>query len=89
MAKLPPRETVGKTVCVCRHCTDTATVKRDAGGFLFMTCPSCGTINNRRPAFQAALQTGMDVYNDTQAQQKNAPPPDQHKASRLFGNLFT
>ena len=55
MPKAPPRETAGKGECLTKGCTATAAVKRDAGGFLYLSCPECGTINNRRPAFQARL----------------------------------
>jgi len=63
MPKAPPRETVGKTVCTHKHCDAIATVKRDTGGFLYMSCPDCGTVNSHREVYQAALRDGMAAYN--------------------------
>lgn len=76
MAKLPPREKIGQTVCPHRHCEAVATVKRDAGGFLFLSCPECGTVNNRRQSYQAALAAGMAAYRATLEKQETDTAPD-------------
>jgi len=94
--KLPPREIVGQTICPHRHCSATATVKRDAGGFLFLSCPECGTVNNRRPSYQAALSHGMAAYSASQDKQpaaldqaqQDTPPANMPPPRRgLFGGL--
>ena len=73
MPKAPPRETIGQTICLHRHCNAVATVKRDTGGFLFLSCPDCGTVNNRKPVYQQALADGMAAYT---ASQGKAPEPE-------------
>lgn len=93
MAKLPPRETIGQTVCLHRHCEAVATVKRDAGGYLFLSCPECGTVNNRRPVYQEALQRGMAAYSASQEKpaepETETPPIEQPptKSAGLLGGL--
>jgi uncharacterized C2H2 Zn-finger protein len=64
MSKAPPRETVGRMTCTNRHCSETATVKKDAGGFLFLSCPNCRTINNRAESYQRAVREGMAAYKE-------------------------
>lgn len=76
MAKLPPRETIGQTVCPHRHCEAVATVKKDAGGFLFLSCPECGTVNNRRENYQRALNNGMAAYRASQEKPADPAPID-------------
>jgi phage FluMu protein Com len=73
MAKLPQRETIGQTVCLHKHCNAVATVKRDAGGYLFLVCPECRTVNNRSASYQQALLNGMMAYKASQ--EKPADPP--------------
>lgn len=94
MAKLPPRETIGQTVCPHRHCEAVATVKKDAGGFLFLSCPECGTVNNRRENYQRALTNGMAAYKASQENQAEPPaietPPIEQppvKSGGLLGGL--
>lgn len=93
MAKLPPRETIGQTICPHRHCEAVATVKRDAGGFLFLSCPDCGTVNNRRESYQRALTNGMAAYSASlekpPAPDHETPPIEQPpvKSGGLLGGL--
>lgn len=93
MAKLPPRETIGRTICPHRHCSAVAIVKRDAGGFLFLSCPECGTVNNRRQSYQAALTAGMAAYSATPPEDATGgaavPPIDKPpvKSGGLLGGL--
>lgn len=94
MAKQPPRETVGQTVCMHRHCNEIANVKRDAGGYLFMSCPVCKTVNNRTADYQAALAAGMAAYSASQEKTEfppviDEPPIEQPpvKSAGLLGGL--
>lgn len=93
MAKLPPRETIGQTVCTHKHCDAVATVKKDKAGYLYMVCPECGTVPGHREKFQNALRIGMAAYSASQEKQAEpeteTPPIEQQspKSGGLLGGL--
>ena len=94
MSKLPPRETIGQTVCTHKHCDAVATVKKDKAGYLYMVCPECGTVPGHREKFQNALRIGMTAYSASQEKQADQPaiemqPIEQPpvKSGGLLGGL--
>lgn len=40
---------------------------------MFLSCPECGTVNNRRPSYQAALRDGMTAYSASQKKPDDQP----------------
>lgn len=59
--KAPAREVVGTAECPTKGCNEKASYKKDAGGYLYFTCPDCGTVNNRKSSFQARLRMALDI----------------------------